>query len=119
MTFKVDDRVLVNRTEIAESLGTIVDIYPYKPYSKLYIVKLDNDTLVKCLNNHLTPIENISDPKVKTITITREDFDNAVLKALSPEYFSSYVGSYPLTTEDLLGMSFALLGRILFGVDND
>lgn len=119
MTFKVDDRVLVNRTEIAESLGTIVEIYPYKPYSKLYIVKLDNDTLVKCLNNHLTPIENITDPKVKTITITREDFDNAVLKALSPDYLSSVFGEEPTTTEALVGMTCGLIGRLLFGADND
>lgn len=75
MTIKKGDKVRVHRTG-AIGVVEMTDL-------GILIVKLSDETLIKCLAGDVAKVEEEINPE--QITITREAFRNAAVNALDPE----------------------------------
>lgn len=84
------DRVIYIGDTFCGEIGIITDIT-----DSYYIVKLNNDTLIKCLPQELQKIE---DPTPETITITREEFEDAVKAVLTPSLYQDDIHDYGMIT---------------------
>lgn len=85
MSFKIKDRVTVRRPGSEDQIGRIKNIIPNDV--SIYIVELDDKSLVKCLDYELTLIE---DPKTipDTIMISRSEFRQAVAELSDPKLYA-------------------------------
>ena len=75
MTIKKGDKVKLNNFK---DIGVVEMVD-----SGILIVKLSDKTLIKCLERDVTPVED--EIKSDQITITREDFRNALMNAIDPD----------------------------------
>lgn len=85
-----NDRVIYIGDTFNGEIGIITEIT-----DSYYIVKLNNGTLIKCLPQELQKIE---DPTPDTITITREDFEDAVRKVVTPSRYKDEISDYGMIT---------------------
>lgn len=72
-----NSRVLIRRTGYPDTMGVIRDVL--KDWD-LYIVELDDKSLIKCTENQLEPVLE----KRPEITISLEEFEKASIKVTSP-----------------------------------
>lgn len=78
--FKVGDKVLVD-----DYKGTIKEIHNVGLFD-VYIVELNIGRTMKTFKENLTKLQEKED-KPDTITISREDFKKAVLRATNPNHW--------------------------------
>lgn len=96
--FNIGDKVYVNN-----EIGHIEEVFDTN-VGYIYIVQLSDKTLVKALAENLEAFEPEQDPE--TITINREDFRKAIMRATDPKRYkeaSSSVIQVVTLTGILLG----------------
>ena len=75
--FRVGEKVYI-KTETGEELGKI----ERELDENVYLVKLANGNLVKCMEADIIPL-----PEEYNDSVSEEDFDEAVKKVSTPSYF--------------------------------
>lgn len=84
MSFKIKDRVAIRRPGFENQIGRVKNVIPNDV--SIYIVELEDKSLLKCLDYELTLIE---DPKTipDTIMISRSEFRQAVAELSDPNIY--------------------------------
>ena len=112
---EIGDKVIYIEDRFAGEKGIIVGISE----SGYYLVKLDDGSRIKCLPQE---IEKVEEPKPipNTITITREEFLDAVKRVVTPSLYVDDINDYGMITAVCLSGELVCkkLARELFG-DND
>lgn len=106
---RVGDNVIIIGGDFCGERGIIEDTTDH-----YYIVKIDDDTKIKCLPQE---IETIEEPTPDTITITREEFKEAVAKVVKPCNYTDEISDYGMITAVCLSGELVCrkLARELFG----
>lgn len=123
LEIKVGDRVLVSDRVVhgpEAPVGVVTEIVP-RIDDVIYIVRLDNNQLIKCIENDLTLIpETNREDMEDTITISKEDLEKALTKVTNPLNYEDTIGKDTAIVFGLSGLIISkALVKELFGADND
>ena len=90
------DKVQVISGEYIDEIGYVESGHVNHCSGNIYfLVRLNNGLLVKCLDSE---VELLPDEAPNTITLTREDFENAVKAVLTPSLYKDDIRDYGMIT---------------------
>ena len=114
---RIGNKVKIHKGEYAGEIGFIEKKTQHISLDGFcYLVKLKDGTLIKCLAEDLELVTE-SESTSNTITITREDFENAVKKVVAPSVYVDDINDYGMITAVCLSGELVCkkLARELFG----
>lgn len=84
MMIHENDKVEI-RTYVGNPRGVIKEIYMFDSKDPILLVQLESDEVIKCHASDIVIIKE--EPKLDTISITREDFNNIKIKVTNPDMY--------------------------------